>query len=111
MRSSRGAVCWAWIGLVPKQNSSGGKEKLGSISNAGNRLPATVAPSRRNGSYPLCRTERDWPAMLVQLIARQINPRWSSPRRATNAQPTVSAQSRGLPDQQLKGPPILRHLM
>ena len=27
----------AWIGLVPKQNSSGGKEKLGSISKAGNR--------------------------------------------------------------------------
>lgn len=26
----------AWIGLVPKQNSSGGKEKLGSISKAGN---------------------------------------------------------------------------
>ena len=27
----------AWIGLVPKQNSSGGKERLGSISKAGNR--------------------------------------------------------------------------
>ena len=27
----------AWIGLVPKQNSSGGKERLGSISRAGNR--------------------------------------------------------------------------
>jgi transposase len=27
----------AWIGLVPKQNSTGGKEKLGSISKAGNR--------------------------------------------------------------------------
>ena len=27
----------AWIGLVPRQNSSGGKEKLGSISKAGNR--------------------------------------------------------------------------
>ena len=26
----------AWIGLVPKQNSTGGKEKLGSISKAGN---------------------------------------------------------------------------
>jgi transposase len=25
----------AWIGLVPKQNSSGGKEKLGGISKAG----------------------------------------------------------------------------
>ena len=27
----------AWIGLVPKQHSSGGKEKLGSISNRGDR--------------------------------------------------------------------------
>jgi transposase len=27
----------AWIGLVPKQNSSGGKERLGSITKAGNR--------------------------------------------------------------------------
>jgi transposase len=26
----------AWIGLVPKQNSSGGKERLGGISRAGN---------------------------------------------------------------------------
>jgi transposase len=27
----------AWIGLVPKQNSTGGKKRLGSISKAGNR--------------------------------------------------------------------------
>ena len=27
----------AWIGLVPKQNSSGGKDRLGSISNEGDR--------------------------------------------------------------------------
>ncbi len=27
----------AWIGLVPKQNSTGGKERLGNISKAGNR--------------------------------------------------------------------------
>ena len=27
----------AWIGLVPKQNSSGGKDRLGSISKHGNR--------------------------------------------------------------------------
>jgi transposase len=27
----------AWIGLVPKQNSSGGKERLGSITKAGDR--------------------------------------------------------------------------
>jgi len=27
----------AWIGLVPKQRSSGGREKLGNISNQGDR--------------------------------------------------------------------------
>ena len=27
----------AWVGLVPKQNSSGGKDKLGSISKQGDR--------------------------------------------------------------------------
>ena len=27
----------AWLGLVPRQNSSGGKERLGSITKAGNR--------------------------------------------------------------------------
>lgn len=27
----------AWIGLVPRQNSTGGKERLGRISKAGNR--------------------------------------------------------------------------
>jgi hypothetical protein len=29
----------AWIGLVPKQNSSGGKDKLGNISKQGDRDP------------------------------------------------------------------------
>ena len=27
----------AWIGLMPKQNSSGGKDRLGNISNRGDR--------------------------------------------------------------------------
>src|SRR4029077_4057600 len=34
-RSGRGFS--AWIGLVPKQNSSGGKERLGNISKRGDR--------------------------------------------------------------------------
>ncbi|WP_407046168.1 transposase [Mesorhizobium abyssinicae] len=43
---------------MPKQNSSGGKENLGSISKAGNRYLR-----RRNGGHPLRRTERDQAAM------------------------------------------------
>lgn len=60
----------AWIGLVPKQNSSGGKEWLGSITRAGNRYlrqmlvigaMAVIRYSERHG------TNRPW---LVQLLAR-----------------------------------------
>jgi transposase len=61
----------AWIGLVPKQNSSGGKERLGSISKAGNRYlrqmlvvgaMAVIRFAERNGK------RRPW---LVQLMQRR----------------------------------------
>ena len=70
-KSGRGVA--AWIGLVPKQNSSGGKERLGSISRAGNRYlrqmlvvgaMAVIRYVERNG------TRRPW---LIQLIARRAN--------------------------------------
>ena len=57
--------------LVPKQNSSGGKEKLGSISKAGNRylrqmlvVGATALFAMPSGTG----TRRPW---LVQLMARR----------------------------------------
>lgn len=61
----------AWIGLVPKQNSSGGKERLGGISRAGNRYlrqmlvvgaMAVIRHAERHG------TKRAW---LLQLLARR----------------------------------------
>ena len=61
----------AWIGLVPKQNSSGGKERLGSITRAGNRYlrqmlvvgaMAVIRYAQRHG------TTRPW---LVELLARR----------------------------------------
>lgn len=61
----------AWIGLVPRQNSSGGKERLGGISRAGNRYlrqmlvvgaMAVIRHAERHG------TRRPW---LVQLLARR----------------------------------------
>jgi transposase len=61
----------AWIGLVPRQNSSGGKERLGSISKAGHGYlrqmlivgaMAVVRYAERNGA------KRPW---LVQLLARR----------------------------------------
>lgn len=61
----------AWIGLVPKQNSSGGKERLGGISRAGNcylrqmlvvGAMAVIRRAERHG------TKRAW---LIQLLARR----------------------------------------
>tara|TARA_E500000305_G_C3995151_1_gene224160 strand:- start:279 stop:1307 length:1029 start_codon:yes stop_codon:yes gene_type:complete len=61
----------AWVGLVPKQNSSGGKDKLGSITRAGNRYlrqmlvvgaMAVIRYAERHG------TKRPW---LVELLARR----------------------------------------
>jgi len=61
----------AWIGLVPRQNSSGGKERLGGITKQGDRYLrqmlvvgalAVVRYAQRNG------TRRPW---LLQLLARR----------------------------------------
>jgi transposase len=61
----------AWIGLVPRQNSSGGKEKLGGITKRGDRYLrqllvagalAVIRYAHRHG------TKRPW---LVHLLARR----------------------------------------
>ena len=61
----------AWIGLVPRQNSSGGKERLGGITKAGDRYlrqmlvvgaMAVIRYAERHG------TKRPW---LVQLMSRR----------------------------------------
>jgi transposase len=61
----------AWIGLVPRQNSSGMKERLGGITKAGNRYlrqmlvvgaMAVIRQVERSGA------KRPW---LVQLLARR----------------------------------------
>jgi transposase len=61
----------AWIGLAPRQNSSGGKERLGGISKAGHRYlrqmlvvgaMAVIRHAERNAA------RRPW---LVQLLARR----------------------------------------
>jgi transposase len=64
----------AWIGLVPRQNPSGGKERLGAITKAGNRYlrqmlmvgaMAVIHYAQRNS------TRRPW---LVQLMGRRPAP-------------------------------------
>jgi transposase len=61
----------AWVGLVPRQNSSGGKERLGGITKQGDRYLrqllvvgalAVVRFAVKNG------TRRPW---LVQLLTRR----------------------------------------
>jgi len=60
----------AWMGLVPKQNSSGGKEWLGSVTKAGNRylrqmlFAGAVAVIRR----AMQGTRRTW---LIRLLERR----------------------------------------
>ncbi len=62
----------AWIGLVPKQNSTGGKERLGSISKAGNRylrqLLVVGALSVIRRAKQLGYTRHPW---LVRLMQRR----------------------------------------
>jgi len=62
----------AWIGLVPKQNSSGGKEKLGGVTKAGNRYLRTMlmigALSVIKRAKQLGYTNRPW---LAALLARR----------------------------------------
>jgi transposase len=61
----------AWIGLVPRQNSSGGKERPGGTTKAGNRYlrqmlmvgaVAVIRCAQRNSARP------PWP---VQLMGRR----------------------------------------
>jgi Transposase IS116/IS110/IS902 family len=42
----------AWIGLVPRQDSTGGKQKLGPISKQGRPLPAAYSYARGGGPPP-----------------------------------------------------------
>ncbi len=62
----------AWIGLVPKQNSTGGKERLGHISKAGNRylrmLLVVGALSVIRRAKQVGYTRRPW---LTKLLERR----------------------------------------
>jgi transposase len=61
----------AWIGLVPRQNSSGGKERLGSISKQGDRYLRRLLVV---GATAVLRHARAHPAKhpwLMQLLARR----------------------------------------
>lgn len=64
----------AWLGLVPRQNSSGGKERLGSITKAGNRylrqmlFVSAMAVIRR----AMQGTRRSWLSRLLERRAPKV---------------------------------------
>jgi transposase len=62
----------AWIGLVPKQHSSGGKDKLGSISKQGDRYLRSLFTAGALAGHSLCQDpgtkHRPW---LTALLARR----------------------------------------
>jgi transposase len=61
----------AWIGLVPRQNSSGGKERLGSISKQGNRYLRRLLVVGATAVIRHVRTRPDKHPWLIQLLARK----------------------------------------
>jgi transposase len=66
----------AWIGLVPRQNSTGGKERLGRISKAGNRylrmLLVVGALSVIRRAKQVGYTRRPWLTKLLQRRSTKI---------------------------------------
>ncbi len=66
----------AWIGLVPRQNSTGGKERLGRISMAGNRYlrmllvigALSVIRRAKQAGY----TRRPWLTKLLERRSTKI---------------------------------------
>lgn len=66
----------AWIGLVPRQNSTGGKERLGHISKAGNRylrmLLVVGALSVIRRAKQVGYTRRPWLAKLLERRSTKV---------------------------------------
>lgn len=61
----------AWIGLVPRQNSSGGKERLGGISKQGDRYLRRLLVLGASAVLRQARANPDKHPWLIQLLARR----------------------------------------
>jgi transposase len=61
----------AWIGLVPRQNSTGGKERLGSISKQGDRYLRRLFVLGAISIVRIARARPDKYPWLMQLLARR----------------------------------------
>jgi transposase len=58
----------AWVGLVPKQNSSGGKDKLGSISKQGDRYLRSLFPAGALAVIQRCQSSWHGASTLTHCI-------------------------------------------
>lgn len=56
----------AWLGLVPRQNSSGGKERLGAISKAGDGYVRRMLVHGARAVMRWWRTSSPWLAKLLE---------------------------------------------
>lgn len=61
----------AWIGLTPRSNSSGGKERLGGISKRGNKQLRTLLIVGATAVLKQARRGLQLPAWIVSLMARR----------------------------------------
>ena len=61
----------AWVGLTPRMHSSGGKEKLGSISKQGNRRLRTLFVIGATSVLKLAKRGLKLPDLLAGLMARK----------------------------------------
>lgn len=69
----------AWVGLVPAQNSTGGKERLGGITKAGDRYLRQLLVVAATGLIPRVRANPAIAPWFARLLARM------PPRKATVA--------------------------
>jgi len=67
----------AWIGLVPRQISTGGKQKLGPISKQGDRYLRRIVVVRAHAVLKQAEQRPEKYPWLTQLLARK--PFWCSP--------------------------------
>jgi transposase len=68
-RFKSGRQLAAWIGLVPKQNSSGGKEKLGGITKTGDKYLRQLLVLAATGMTRKARAGKDVGVWYAQLLA------------------------------------------
>lgn len=61
----------AWVGLVPRQSSSGGKQRLGSISKQGDRYLRKLFVNGASAVLRHARAHPDKHPWLIQLLARR----------------------------------------